>query len=512
MKFFEKHIIWIILLLSLILRLPFLSGSFWMDEAAQALESARLFSQQLDIIPDFQPPLMHYLVHFAMYLSKEEWWLRTIGALIPGLITIWGTYRVGKLYSNKVGLLAALLLATNSLHIFYSQELRPYSLPAMWAILSWLTLLSNKQKERNKKSIIRNPKFVLLYFITTTLGMYSSYLYPFLVLSQATYVLILNRKIIKQYLLAASCSLLAFLPWLPTFFQQLTVGQSWRLEMPGWENIVSITQLKAIPLVIGKFIYGVMDLEFSWFFILSGLVIVTSISYLIFTHLYSHIVIRNPKNKQLYYYATILLIYFLIPLLTSYAISFIVPVVRPKRLLFLLPSFYLLISYIVTESQSVKVSKLRKPTAYLLLTTILTINAISTVSYYTNPKLQRENWTSLKTKIENKYDPAESIIVFSFNDEFAPWQWYDRDQYTTLATGKLNIDSVENLEQTLKPINDYRYVLVFDYLRDITDPEDQLLTTIESFGYNEVDTIDQVNIGFVRVFARPNSLLSSLKN
>ena len=74
----KNHTIWLILLLALILRLPFLNGSFWMDEAAQALESARPLSQQLDIIPDFQPPLIHLILHFAMYLGREEWWLRTI--------------------------------------------------------------------------------------------------------------------------------------------------------------------------------------------------------------------------------------------------------------------------------------------------------------------------------------------------------------------------------------------------------------------------------------------------
>lgn len=48
--------IYLILLLALALRLPLLGGSFWLDEAAQYLESARPFSQQLAIREDFQPP------------------------------------------------------------------------------------------------------------------------------------------------------------------------------------------------------------------------------------------------------------------------------------------------------------------------------------------------------------------------------------------------------------------------------------------------------------------------
>lgn len=126
-----------ILSLAFLLRLPLLNGSFWLDEAAQALESSRPLSQQLELVPDFQPPLLHLIVHFALYFDQSQWWLRLIGALIPGLVTIGITYFIAlRLTSARTALMVGFLLATSSLHIFYSQELRPYSLPAMWAVLS----------------------------------------------------------------------------------------------------------------------------------------------------------------------------------------------------------------------------------------------------------------------------------------------------------------------------------------------------------------------------------------
>lgn len=65
-----------ILLLALILRLLLINHSFWLDEAAQAIESARPLSQQLEIAKDFQPPLFHLWLHLFTYLSHAEWWLR----------------------------------------------------------------------------------------------------------------------------------------------------------------------------------------------------------------------------------------------------------------------------------------------------------------------------------------------------------------------------------------------------------------------------------------------------
>ena len=145
-KLWHQHnLIILILVLALGLRLPLLNGSFWLDEAAQALESSRPWSQQLDIAGDFQPPLIHLVLFFSLKVSTAEWWLRSIVALLPGLVTIWATYEVGRrLVNQKAGIIASLLLTTSSFHIFYSQELRPYSLPTMWAVLSWLPLLVSK--------------------------------------------------------------------------------------------------------------------------------------------------------------------------------------------------------------------------------------------------------------------------------------------------------------------------------------------------------------------------------
>jgi len=168
----KDSLLWLILIFALLLRLPLLTGCFWLDEAAQALESVRPFSQQLEIINDFQPPLLHYLVHFAAKVTITEWWLRLWGALIPGLVTIWATIKLGeKLFNKQVGLTAGLLLATSSFHVFYSQELRPYSLPAMWAMLSTLLLFKKDFSWWQFAGI-------------TILGLYSSYLYPFLLLPQ----------------------------------------------------------------------------------------------------------------------------------------------------------------------------------------------------------------------------------------------------------------------------------------------------------------------------------------
>lgn len=468
--------LWLVLLIALFFRWPLLNGSFWLDEAAQALESVRPFFDQWQIVPDFQPPLLHYLVHFVARASTDEAWLRLWGALIPGLVTIWVTYKLGKqLFSERAGLLAALLLATSSFHVFYSQELRPYSLSAMWGMLTtWLLLSPNFQWW----------KFALL----SLAGLYSSYLYPFLLLPQLWLLWRQERGKERVMKTVATIGVL-YLPWLPMFFQQLNAGQALRLNLPGWENVVSLPQFKALALVPLKFIFGVTDLAPTPFFIIALMLLGLS---LVFIWREKLQLTQSVKN---------LLILLLAPLLLSWLVSFAVPVIQPKRLIFLLP-----IAYLLTAWPLAKKVKL-KSWLWLLPTLLLFLNLWSSWQYWTQPSLQRENWRALKQQIIADFPAERTLAVFAFDEAFAPWRWYQPDVVATLALGEQSVSQIDDLSTKLKPVTNYQYVLVFDYLRDLTDPTDQLLKTVEGFGFVGRGVLDYPGIGFVRIYTLPETTL-----
>ncbi|MCB9812833.1 MAG: glycosyltransferase family 39 protein [Pseudomonadales bacterium] len=502
--------LFLIIILALFLRIPHLNGSFWMDEAAQALEIVRPLSQQFNIVADFQPPLLHLILHFAQYFSHSEWWLRTIGALIPGLITIFFTYKLSeKLFNKNTAILASLMLSTSSFHIFYSQELRPYSLPAMLGVISmyYFYQFINDKTIKHWRLIVVN-----------LLGMYSSYLFPFLIISQFLFIFIKelspklfnlnNFQLTKIFLITQVIVILGFLPWIPTLLLQLEAGGMVRKNLPGWENVVSIPQLKAIPLVIAKFIFGVLNVDPNLFYISFGLLILLLFFVLlflkinenrqgIFHHLFAY---KDNSNLAFTIY------WFLLPLLTSWIVSIFIPVVRPKRLLYILPAFYILASFLITTYLKSK-NKLLSQIASVLLLSIFSINIFSTFSYYINPNLQRENWKGLYQNIAEDFSPSNTIIIYSFTSKFAPMQWYDSKQFPSLATGKLFIDDVSDLSNTLKLVIDYDNVLVFDYLRDLTDPTKKIEQELKEFEFKEVGFLDYPNIGLVRIFAKPHSLI-----
>lgn len=478
-----------VLILALALRLPYLGGSFWMDEAAQALEVTRPWHQQLNIAYDFQPPLLHLLLHVVQYVSTSEWWLRLWGAVLPGLASIAFVLLIAKEKTSKLtALIIGILLSTNSFHVFFSQELRPYALPAAFASISWYVLILQLQNRANK--------WLVWYTLATIAGLYSSYLYPFLVLSQAVWIVWQSRSRFLPFLTSWSISALAFAPWLPYLYEQLQVGSGVRENLPGWDAVVSITQLKAPVLVGLKMIFGVVLIDFNAYFVIGSTGVLALTAYLLWQHTK-----KNSKQKS---NILLWLTWLIIPLLASWLVSFVIPVVRPKRLLWLWPVWYL----VLAEISNVPWRKGKNIAGAILLTVVVFLNTAGLYAYYTEPILQRENWRKLHATITTQY-PSDTVVVMSFPDAFAPWSWYDDGSYPVITTGELYAENAD-LTQKLKPVVEYSYVLVFDYLRDLTDPNRRIDTTLNEFGFTEIGAIDTPNIGFVRIFTTKTATIGQL--
>jgi len=486
----------VILALGLLLRLPHLNASLWLDEAAQAQESSRPFSQQLQIRDDFQPPLIHLIVFVLLQFSKNEAWLRLGAAVIPGLITLWGTVVIGrKFFSKKTGILSGLLLATSSFHIFYSQELRPYSLPAMFAVLSWWAILEMKDQQLASRGQL------FRFGILSVLGLYSSYLYPFVLIGQFVYLLSIWKKSaisLRDGGLAFLAIGLAFLPWVPSFLDQISAGQQLRQNFVGWENVVSFDQIKSLSLIGGKFVFGVLDLSVNMVFLGVFGGISAAITFLTWKT-------SSTKNLSKIW---LLCCWMILPILTAWLVSFWIPVVQPKRVLFALPAFYLLVGWVYESA--IKQKNYLKYVAVVVVGVLISLNVFSTTAYYTQSKYQRENWREVHTYISQKYSPADSTVLFGFPNEFASWHWYNDNTFPTASTGVFTVseDPESPERQRLKQLTEYSYILVFDYLRDLTDPSRLIEADLLRYGYEEVDVIQgNEALGMIRVFARTRQII-----
>ena len=118
--------------------------SFWYDEAFTALVLDHDFGGMLAAIPETErtPPLYYVLAWgWTRIFGLGEAGVRSFSALV-GIALIVVAYCAGReLFSRRVGIVAAALVATNPFLIWYSQEARAYALLALLGGLSFLFFL-----------------------------------------------------------------------------------------------------------------------------------------------------------------------------------------------------------------------------------------------------------------------------------------------------------------------------------------------------------------------------------
>jgi mannosyltransferase len=138
----EAWVVGAIVLLALALRFYDLTGeSLWYDETYSVWTSGmNILSPLLLWRWQVEFPLYYWLLHIWMRLfGGGEFSVRAFGAC-AGAISAWPMYclgrELGRAYGagRRGGVIAALLLAVNPYHIWYSQEVRMYA----WAVLTTL--------------------------------------------------------------------------------------------------------------------------------------------------------------------------------------------------------------------------------------------------------------------------------------------------------------------------------------------------------------------------------------
>ncbi|MEK7119443.1 MAG: glycosyltransferase family 39 protein, partial [Patescibacteria group bacterium] len=354
--------------------------SFWLDEASQAQMSLMTVkSIWFDRQADFHPPLFYFLSHFWLQFGRSEIWLRLLPVSF-GIVNILAIYYLAKALSPKVGLIAAFLLAINPFHVYYSQEFRMYSLLALLGTLSMLVFI------KKKRSLI----------LINALLLYTHYASIFLIFTQIIYCFIFDRKYLKTSILYFLLSIILFIPWLPQFLVQLQSGANIDTYLPGWRSILTLSPLKSLPLILFKFVAGRIDL-------LPRYVYAAYIAFVLGVTA-AGLLIARGKRRLLY-------TWLFFPIAASLILSFFIPQTQPFRLIFTLPALVILLAE----------SVLRFPK--LFLTLLIYIAVVGNYTYFTRPRLQREQWRQAISFLRQQ----NITVMVKFFDKFAPFYWYGSD-------------------------------------------------------------------------------------
>jgi hypothetical protein len=180
---------------------------------------------------DIHPPFYYLLLHAWGRLAGWSEFAAAFLSLWFGVLLIALVYRatrewVGRsppLQGGGVAVLAALLVALSPYNVWYSQEVRMYTLGAALGLLSVLFL---------RRLLARGGFFSLdfaAYVVVTALGLYTLYYFLFLIAFQWLYVLALlisragtgdSASRYLRFVLSQLAVALLYLPWLPTALRQ----------------------------------------------------------------------------------------------------------------------------------------------------------------------------------------------------------------------------------------------------------------------------------------------------
>ncbi len=247
-----------IVLLGLLLRLQGINKpeGFWFDEAYCWYEAKLSFPFGiLDFLynKDLHAPLYYFILHFWMRLFGESDMLIRLLSVLFGTLNIPVFYFIGKeLKSPKGGLAAAAFAAVNSLLIYYSQEVKFYSLIALLASLSLLFFLK----------IINNPSkknYIWLAVINTAILYTYTIGFLFIAVEAGVFWIYVHKKNpdkYKNFIFSYAASGIAFLPYLPSFLHQASATSKSYVNLMevfsvSYANILMIIQNWFTPVISG---------------------------------------------------------------------------------------------------------------------------------------------------------------------------------------------------------------------------------------------------------------------
>ncbi|WP_017528405.1 glycosyltransferase family 39 protein [Pseudomonas fluorescens] len=306
-----------ILALAMALRLYHLtSAAIWGDEGSSLLLSEyALDDLWFHAAHDVHPPLYFFMLRsWIECFGDSIWSIRSMSAL-PGVVVVGlGAWLARQLSTRRAAVLAGVMLALLPTAVRYSQQVRMYSLLGVWLLGATLALVYwARQPERTR--------YLAAYVLLMSAGFYTHYFTALCVLVHWAYIGLLStsrapglRLIARPaWWVANGVIVLLYLPWLPNLLdlvqhvEQLKVGGD-----IGWEEPVNLLSL---PSMIWQFVLQDEGVGF-WPPLFWGFALL----------LVAVVFFAGWRDRERLRPASLLALFFLLPLLLVYAVSFISPV------------------------------------------------------------------------------------------------------------------------------------------------------------------------------------------
>ena len=395
-----------ILLLAFALRLYRLDyQSIWYDEGVSIhLAQKSLAALTAHTAGDIHPPLYYYLLHFWIRVAGSSEFAVAFFSLTFGLFLVPLVYRIGQhLYNPMVGSLAALLVAISPYNLWYSQEMRMYTLGASLGLVSLYSLLQLVARAGYGIQGTGCRAYWVGYILSAALGLYTLYYFVFLLVFLNLFILDwwlwarrqgVRASVLWYWVLAQLAVFLLYLPWLPIALHQAVDPPvpPWRAFTPFWQVIVKSWS----ALALGQSV----EPRAVWPVLLT-IAIIYSLGVV-----YAGTGFRTQDTPLRLARACILWGYTFVPVLAICLASLWTPLFHVRYVFTYSPAFYILLA--------AGIAWLRKRWRlglWLVLSLILVASAYSIYNFHFDPRYAADDHRAAVEHIADRWRPGEAILI-----------------------------------------------------------------------------------------------------
>jgi len=421
------------------------SKGLWLDEAFSVWMGGQPIEEMLGWLVriDQHPPLYYTLLHFWMAMGDDAATVRALSTLL-GTLTIPAIYLVGRrLADDKVGLLAALILAVSPFHVRFAQETRMYTLLALNASLALYALARLLTDSRSAKNPLgqqfvdfwrtwrttrRKPPLQAIktdlawmgYVLFTAATLWShntAIFFPIATNLIVLGLLLIRRRLhspaplplrppaplappsLRNWLLAQVGVFLLWCPWLPAFVtQSVGVYREFWLPAPTWETISG---------AVGAFVSDYLPLPLAGICAVGVLYVGLAALGLVYFR-------RRPAS------IAFLLVTFVTPFVGEWLVSLRRPIFYDRTLIWASLPLYLLLAAGIRQLRY---------RSYLLavILMVLTVNGLSLREYYVY--FEKEQWDDAAALVAERVEP-DDLMLFNATWVQIPFDYYFHRLYT----------------------------------------------------------------------------------
>lgn len=425
-------------LIFLVLSAINLTGSIWFDESYSAYLVRGDFGQIWhETSMDVHPPFFYFaLKMWSLLFGTSDIAMRFM-SIFFGLIAIVFIYQLLKRYFGvKPASVATLAVSISPMFIRYAQEMRMYTMVlAIVFIATYVLSLALEHKEKKH--------YWIIYAILVSTGMWTHYFSAFVWIAHLVIIinhfggikkLFKDKKTLKTIILTYVLAVALYLPWIPSFFNQIKTVQS-----GFWIPPISLNT-PADFLGNTLFFKDAADVT-SWIAILGF----TALG--LFTYLALKLARTAKKREKQGIKAILIMIGVPILVMTILSLPPLTSSFVDRYVLYSIVSIWILFGLVFALSKE----RMRK----LLATLLIAVAVIGVVNV--EARTSKGYAKDIVAEVFQVADEKEPIIAGSV------WTYYDGIFYTSEKHPVYLFNQWVNYEYgSLEPIRDYRVNLVDD--------------------------------------------------